>query len=173
MKKENIQLQHEEVKREKQLFPLCILANDINVPANIGSVFRIADALGIKKIYLSGSSPTPPNRKIKKTSRSTENAVAFEYQENALDIIEQLKSDDYLIVSLEITTDSTDIRKFKLNKSDKICLIIGAENMGIHQSLLDASDYTLHIPMFGQNSSMNVATACAIAVFELVKDFMD
>ena len=59
-----------------------------------------------------------------------------------------------------------------MKNTDKICLIVGSENAGVSQDLLNISDYTIHIPMFGQNSSMNVATACAIAVFELARKFM-
>lgn len=172
MNTENIQLDHSELQRESMSFPLCILANDIDVPMNVGSIFRIADAFGVQKIFLTGSSPVPPNSKIKKTSRSTEKAVKYEYIENALKIAGKLKENGYLIVSLEITTNSIDIRKFNVNKYDKICLIVGSENTGINQDLLNISDYTVHIPMFGQNSSMNVATACAIAVFELARRFM-
>ncbi|RKX61830.1 MAG: TrmH family RNA methyltransferase [Thermodesulfobacteriota bacterium] len=172
MKTANIQLEHNEFQREPIKFPLCILANDIDVPMNIGSIFRIADALGVQKIFLTGSSPVPPNNKIKKTSRSTEKAVEYEYKENALEVVDRLKQSGYLIVSIEITASSIDIRNFTTKKNDKTCLIVGAENAGVSQDLLDVSDYTIHIPMFGQNSSMNVATACAIAVFEFARKIM-
>lgn len=167
------QLEHGEVDKKNVKFPICVVANDFNVPMNVGSLFRLADALGISKLYLSGSSPTPPNRKINKTARSTTNFVAYEYVENALDTVIALKQEGYLIVSLEITKNSIDINNFKIENADKICLIIGSENQGIHQSLLDISDQVIHIPMFGKNSSMNVATASAIALFELVKQLSD
>jgi len=172
MKTANIQLEHNEFQRKPIKLPLCILANDIDVPMNIGSIFRIADALGVQKIFLTGSSSVPPNRKIKKTSRSTEKSVEYEYKENALEVVEQLKQSGYLIVSLEITASSIDIMEFTAKKVDKMCLIVGAENAGVSQDLLDISDHTIHIPMFGQNSSMNVATACAIATFEFARKFM-
>jgi tRNA G18 (ribose-2'-O)-methylase SpoU len=75
-------------------------------------------------------------------------------------------------VSLEITASSIDIREFTAKKVDKLCLIVGSENAGVSRNLLDIYDHTIHIPMFGQNSSMNVAAACAIAVFELDRKFM-
>ncbi len=171
MKIENKQLKHEEINWDKKRFPFSLLAHDIYTPSNVGSLFRIADALGIEKIYLSGTSPVPPHAKIKKTSRSTEKFIPFEYQENPLDIIKHLKQEDYQILSLEITSSSIDIREFKMTKSDKICLIIGAESFGVSPELLLESDTTLHIPMHGENSSMNVATACSIAVFELIKHY--
>lgn len=165
---ENVQLTHHEFKRTIQKFPLCIVVPDISVPMNVGSIFRIADALGVEKIWLTGTSPTPPNKKIRKTSRATEKAVAYEYVGNVLEVVHKLKEADYQIVSLEITSQSINIRDFEIDKGQKIALIVGAESAGVSSEVLSCSDVVVHIPMFGQNSSMNVATACAIAVFEVV-----
>ncbi len=171
-KQENIQLEHQEIERNKQRLPLCLLANDIFSPSNVGSFFRIADALGVEKIYLSGITPQPPNAKIRKTARSTEKVVPYLYQPDALEIIDTLKKDGYKIVALEITSISINIHDFKCSPSDKICLVVGAENTGVHPNILERADSTIHIPMLGQNSSMNVANACAIAVYELGKQFI-
>ena len=140
------QLAHDEIKKEIRKYPICLLANDINVPMNIGSLFRIADAFGVQKIYLCGNSPVPPNKKINKTARATVKAVDYEYQENALETVNILKKEEYIIVSLEITKHSIDIRNFNIQPTDKVCLIIGAESTGVEQQLLDASDAVIHIP---------------------------
>lgn len=138
---------------------------------NIGSLFRIADALGIEQIYLSGSSPLPPNPKIRKTSRATEQFVPYTYEHDPLTIINRLKSEGYLIVSLEITSSSIDIRELSLAGGEKLCLILGSECSGVAQQLLNVSDMTIHIPMRGHNSSMNVAMACSIASFEITQRY--
>ena len=131
----NIQLGHNDLQRKPSSFPIFILANDIADPMNVGSIFRITDALGIEKLFLTGRSPVPPNSKIKKTSRSTEKAVAYEYKENAIEVVNKLKESGCLIVSLEITTNSIDIREFVSKNTDKICLIVGSENTGVSQDL--------------------------------------
>jgi len=169
---ENIQLDHSHHHAKAKKYPVCFLAHDIDVPMNIGSLFRIADALGIEKIYLSGTSPVPPNSKIKKTSRSTEKYVPFSYEESPFDLVKRLKSEGYTIISLEITSSSLDIRELSISKSEKACLVLGSENSGVCQELLDTSDITIHIPMLGKNSSMNVATECSIATFEIIRRFL-
>jgi tRNA G18 (ribose-2'-O)-methylase SpoU len=171
-KTDNVQLTHRQVERLERKFPVCLLANDIEVPMNVGSLFRVADALGAEAVYLCGRSPTPPNSKLKKTSRSTEKYVPYVYRDNALDAVHELKARGYLIVSLELTSASVDIRRLSLRCDQKVCLVVGSENEGVPQVLLDASDYTVHIPMFGNNSSMNVAVACSIALFEIIKAYM-
>lgn len=165
----NIQLNHKHHGPARRRHKLCLLAPNMSSPENIGSLFRIADALGLEKIFLSGSSPCPPNPKIKKTSRSSEKYVPFEYHQKSLPLVKNLKEQGYVIISLEITSSSFDIRELYIKKDQKTCLILGSENTGISQELLDASDYTVHIPMLGQNSSMNVANACAIACWEIIR----
>ncbi len=163
----NVQLEHHHHSPSTRKYPVSLLAHNIDVPMNIGSLFRAADALGVEKIYLSGSSPTPPNGKIRKTSRATEKYVPFSYEKDPLDLIQKLKSDGYTIISLEITSTSIDIRELSINCDEKICLILGSENAGVSQEFLDVSDKTVHIPMLGHCSSMNVAIACSISIFEI------
>ncbi len=165
----NIQKEHDQHNASGIKLPICFLAHNISVPMNVGSLFRIADALGVEKIYLTGSSPTPPNSKIKKTSRSTEKFVDFSYEEDPVSRVKALKSDGYKIISLEITSSSEDIRTLSVVGGEKICLILGEESAGVCQELLDLSDKTVHIPVLGHNSSMNVAVACSIATFEIIR----
>jgi len=167
----NIQSDHDQHHSTLIKHPLCFLGHDIDVPMNVGSLFRIADALGVEKIYLSGTSIVPPNRKIKKTSRSTEKYVPYVYEKDPVRIIKTLKSSGYTIVSLEMTSASIDIKNLDVSKNEKVCLILGSEDTGVNQTLLALSDITIHIPMLGENSSMNVAVACSIAAFEITRQY--
>ena len=58
---------------------------------NIGSIFRLADAVVAKKIYLCGGTETPPNHRIKKASINTTEVVEWEYCESAVEAIEKVK----------------------------------------------------------------------------------
>ena len=170
----NTQLTHSEHKQSDKKFPLSIIANDITSPLNVGSLFRLCDAFGIKKLYLCGETPKPPNSKINKTSRATEKFVEYEYHADAETLVTELKNTGTLIVSLEITSMSIAIGsdKFKqaVNSPSPVCLILGSENTGISETLLSLSDITVHIPMYGNNSSMNVISAASIACYELTRE---
>ncbi len=173
--KQNAQLSHQEVIKNTHRFPICVLAHNIEIAGNVGSLFRIADAFGVEKLYLTGTTAVPPKYKIRKAARSADKRIPYTQAPSAIEAVTQLKSDGYIIISLEITTNSMDLRSFTQSHSrtheQAICLIIGSEQSGISQELLDCSDYTLHIPMFGENSSMNVATSCAIALYELIREY--
>lgn len=148
-------------------FELSLLLDNLTSPTNVGSLFRLADALGVSTIYLTGETQVPPNRKLSKVARSTERTVVYEYWQDGLAIIRQLKAARCTLVSLEITTQSIDLRRVDFSACNSICLIVGSEKKGIQASILALSDYTVHIPMLGGNSSMNVANASAIALFEI------
>lgn len=170
----NIQLTHADHKPSGRKFPLSIIANDISSTANVGSLFRLCDALGVEKLYLCGDTAVQPNSKINKTSRSTEKFVDYEYCENAKTLVTKLKASGSFIISLEITSSSIAISsdEFAKNISNKspVCLVLGAENAGVSEALLSLSDITVHIPMYGSNSSMNVISAASIACFEIIRE---
>ena len=165
----NTQLDHRAHRPASARHALCLLAHDVQRPANVGSLFRIADALGIEKIYLTGRSCTPAHPKARKAARTTEQRVPFVHAGDPLPIVAALKQAGYRIVSLEISSTSIDLAELPVAPGDRICLILGNERAGVRQSLLDASDATVHIPMCGENSSMNVASACAIATYVIAR----
>ncbi len=69
----------------------------------------------------------------------------------------------------KLAAQSVDLKTQDYGKMGKICLILGSEQSGVSPSLLEIADHTVHIRMLGLNSSMNVATACAIAVYEMTR----
>ena len=169
---DNRQLIHENHKTSSITFPLHIVASDINSPLNIGSLFRLCDALGIEKLYLCGSSATPPGTKINKTSRSTEKYVDYESGLDAATLITRLKNENFIIIALEISSTSLALNDSefisRLDKDKPVCLVLGSEKSGISDELLALTDMTTHIPMFGHNSSMNVISAASIASYCII-----
>lgn len=170
---DNIQLTHKAHQPSGKKFRLSIIANDMTSPLNVGSLFRLCDAMGIEKLYLCGKTPSPPNSKLNKTSRSAEKYVKFEIRENAESLVSQLKASGTYIVALEATTSSIALNSTAFSNAIKtrhpICLILGAENTGVSDRLLSLSDLTTHIPMHGYNSSMNVISAASIASYEIIR----
>ncbi len=164
----NLQLDHSS-HRGVGALPLRLLAHDVGIAANVGALFRLADALGVEHVHLSGASPVPPDPKIRKTSRSAERHVAWSYDADPLAVVAALKGQGWRVVSLELSTRSVALDTLPVAPGDRVCLVLGAEDAGVCQALLDASDATVHIPMRGHNSSMNVAAACAIATYEIAR----
>ncbi|HKK11738.1 MAG TPA: TrmH family RNA methyltransferase, partial [Flavobacteriaceae bacterium] len=79
--------------------PLIVVLDNVRSLNNIGSVFRTCDAFLIKKIYLCGITATPPHKDIHKTALGSTDAVAWEYTENIMDLVQRLKSENIKVVS--------------------------------------------------------------------------
>lgn len=175
--KQDTQLTHEDHPRSVERFRLSIITNDISSPLNVGSLFRLSDALGIERLYLCGDTATPPNSKIRKTSRCTEDHVDYEKTGDAVELCQQLKASGHKIVALEITRNSLDIGSDEfceaITGDRPLCLLLGSEKKGIDEALLSLADITIHIPMRGNNSSMNVVTAAAIACYQITRSMAD
>lgn len=166
-----MQLNHYNTNFKKKSFPIILVSENVTNAPNIGSLFRISDAFGIEKLILCGETISF-GRKLTKTSRATEKVIEYTFCNSALEVIETLKNKGYQIVSLEITNNSKALHTFKFSKEKPIALIIGDENFGISESVLNLSDAVIHIDMYGQNSSMNVVQAANIALYEIIKQLL-
>ncbi|MCL3780416.1 TrmH family RNA methyltransferase [Prolixibacteraceae bacterium JC049] len=163
------QLTHEQTKIDRKTFPVTIVCDDIIISENVGAMFRVAEALGAEQLILMGQTSVPPNRKIRKASRSTDRFVPFEYAENKVEAIEKLKDKGYRLVGVEITNDSIPLTNYKIPANQPIALVMGAEKYGISDEVLPLLDECVIIEMFGQNSSMNVVSALSIALYEVTR----
>lgn len=164
-----IQHSHDTTNFEEKKFPIVLLLDEVLSPANIGSIFRLADAFNVEKIIFCGSPVDLESNRMKRTARSTIDSVAHEQVEDVMETCRALSQDGYLMMALEIAQDSEPIQNVDFSKIKKVALILGNENSGIKENLLAQADKKLHINMFGKNSSMNVAQATGIALFEITK----
>ena len=163
------QLTHSETINLSKTFPLVVLCENFLSPENVGMTFRICEAMGVEHLYLTGSSPNLPNRKVVKAARSAHKQVPYSHQLDTAGLLQQLKQDGYTLIGLEITNQSKDIRSFDFKSSEKIAFVAGAERYGISAATLQVLDGTVHIPMYGVGTSMNVVTALSIGLYEITK----
>ena len=153
----------------------CILVLDnIRSVANVGSIFRTADCLGVSKIILVGTTPTPIDRfgrKRKdfiKVSLGAENFVPWEYTTEVRPLLNRLKKEGYKVIALEQDKKSIKLKNSSTSQVDKFVFIVGNEVDGIPRSLLGKCNEIIEIPMRGQKESMNVSVATGIALFNLI-----
>lgn len=152
-------------RRDQDIF---LIMENIQYARNVASLFRTAEAAGVKKIILTGISQKPPfGKDLKKASRSSEESVAWEYVESTGKAIQNLKKQGFFVIAVELTDSSVDVSKIKeiIGNKNKICFVLGSEVYGIKNSTLDKVDKSLFIPMYGKNASLNVTAAGAIVLF--------
>src|SRR3990167_1515768 len=118
---------------------LILILLDIRSLHNVGAIFRTADAMGVKKIYLAGYTPGPYDMfgKLRK-----------DFAKNAGALIKKLKSEKVFIASLEQSKNSVPLSN-QIAKS-WIALVLGNEVHGIPKNILRKSDAVLEIPKIGR-----------------------
>ncbi len=158
-------LKPEEFKQAEKS-PLIIILDNIRSLNNIGSVFRTSDAFLIKKIYLCGITARPPHKDIHRTALGATETVEWEYFENTLDAVEQLKKEGIKIVSIEQAEGSISLQDFQPGKNQTYALIFGNEVKGVQQEVVNASDYCVEIPQFGTKHSFNIAVSTGIVLWD-------
>ena len=147
--------------------PLIIVLDDIRSLHNIGSVFRTSDAFLIEKIILCGITATPPNKEIHKTALGATETVAWEYHENVLEVIENLKKENVITLAIEQVESSIFLQEFQVEKNKKYALVFGNEVYGVAQEAVAICDGCIEIPQLGTKHSLNIAVSAGIVVWDL------
>tara|TARA_R110002073_G_scaffold123234_1_gene266739 strand:- start:36624 stop:37151 length:528 start_codon:yes stop_codon:yes gene_type:complete len=147
--------------------PLIVVLDNIRSLNNVGSVFRTSDAFLIEKIYLCGITATPPNKEIHKTALGSTESVAWEYREDTLELIEELKKKGVVVASIEQAENSTMLDKFLPEADKKIAVVLGNEVKGVQQEVVSASDYCIEIPQLGTKHSLNISVSCGVVLWDL------
>ncbi|MGB6267920.1 MAG: RNA methyltransferase [Olleya sp.] len=147
--------------------PIIIVLDNIRSLNNIGSVFRTSDAFLVEKIYLCGITATPPHKDIHKTALGSTDTVTWEYVENTLELVEQLKVEGYKVASIEQAENATMLDDFKVENNQKYALIFGNEVKGVSQEVVFASDVVIEIPQFGTKHSLNISVSCGVVVWDV------
>lgn len=145
---------------EKPFFLLLDLLKD---PQNVGSLLRVADAVGLHGVIL-------PDRRSVSVTPAVVNASsgAIEHLNvvqvnNLVNAMKELKAHDVWLVGLDIGPDVPPIDRTDLNMA--LGLVLGSEGEGMRRLVRDNCDMLLSLPMRGQVASLNVATVGSIALY--------
>lgn len=147
---------------------------DIVDTTNVGAIFRSAAALGIDAVLLTPSCSDPLNRRTVRVSMGTVFQVPWTYLgENISDWpgkgLTFLHERGFASCAMALWNNSVSIDDECLKKEDKLAIILGTEGAGLKRETIEQSTYTVKIPMQHGVDSLNVASASAVAFWELRK----
>jgi tRNA G18 (ribose-2'-O)-methylase SpoU len=152
--------------------PRIVLAlEELADPDNVGAVFRNAAAFGAAGVLLSPGCADPLYRKAIRVSMGATLSTPFSRTEWA-DGLAALRGAGYALVALtpDRRADAIDVAAARGVPSRRLALIVGAEGAGLSQESRAAADLWVRIPMAPGADSLNVATACGIALHRLTVD---
>lgn len=146
---------------------LAILLQSVEYPANVGSIFRLADGAGVSEMILTGITPTPPHPTIEKIGRAKSKNVNWRYEKDPLEAANSLKNEGYQLVALELVGEAIPYHVYTY--PDRTCLVVGHEDHGLTKAMLDICDSAVFIPMYGKGRSHNVHAALAIVLYHALQ----
>lgn len=142
------------------------ILDGITDPQNLGAIIRSAAAFGISGIILPEKSSCKITSTVVKTASGGLEHIAIYIVKNLSQAIEHIKNFGFWVYAFcesgEKTLCQTDLQ-------GKICLILGAEGMGIRHLVKKNADFIIKIPTNNNFSTLNVAASAAIAFFEIAK----
>lgn len=151
---------------------IAVLENVMN-PTNVGAIIRSAAALNMDAVLLTPGCSNPLYRRAIRVSMGTVFQIPWTFIDEKeagvwpQDGMRYLKSLGYSIASMALHDESVDIDDERLQREEKLAVILGTEGEGLSDETIVASDYTIKIPMGHGVDSLNVAAASAVAFWEL------
>lgn len=150
--------------------PIVLVLDRIIDTYNIGSLFRLGDAIAAKKMYLCGKMEYPPSSRIHKAAVGTENWMPWEKTISTLQTVKKLKKEGVQIIAIEQDKKSIDYRNLSFQKIKfPVAIICGNETYGIEKEVLNEADLIVELPMLGINNSFNVWGSTAVIAYKLLE----
>ena len=135
---------------------------------NVGSLFRNAAALGADAVLLGPSCADPLYRKAIRTSMAAVLTMPFAPADPWPEVLQELRAAGWATVAMTPTPSATPISDVRNAMRQQRCaVVVGHEGEGLTPDALASCEYLVRIPMAGGTDSLNVATAAAIALYEI------
>jgi len=150
---------------QRQRMPVVALFDNIRSMFNVGSMFRTADGAWLEEVIICGYTACPPRKEIAKTALGAEHSVPWRHIPNAVEALRALKKRGYVAVALEHTTQSRSYTQ--VDYDFPLVFVVGNEGVGIQDDIVKECDFAVELPQYGMKSSMNVAVAFGIMLYEV------
>ena len=145
-----------------------IVLEHVSDADNVGSIFRNAAAFHLDGILLGPSCTDPLYRKAIRTSMGASLMLPFAEIGPWPDAINRLQDAGFATIALTPRASAPLIRNIATTTAgQRTALVLGHEGAGLSDAVLQACDYQARIPVAPEVDSINVATAAAIALYEL------
>lgn len=151
------------VAEERQEKPFILLLDLLQDPQNVGSMMRVADAVGVHGIVLQERRGVSVTSSVSAASSGAVEHLHIAQVTNLVNAMKQLKDNDVWMVGLDIGPNIPPLDKTDLDLS--LGLVLGSEGDGLRRLVRDTCDLLVTLPMRGRVGSLNAATAGSVALY--------
>jgi 23S rRNA (guanosine2251-2'-O)-methyltransferase len=152
--------------------PIYLVLDNVLDTYNIGSLFRLADAVAAEKLFICGDTEYPPSSRIHKAAVGTEEWVPWQKSDSITRVIELLKRKGVQIVVVEQVLNATPYTLLPTRLEFPCAIVVGNETDGVSKEALNLADVIVELPMFGVNKSFNVWGSAAIVAYKAIESLI-
>ncbi len=149
---------------------LTVVMENIHDPHNVSAMLRTCDAVGAMEVQLVYTDEEFPDIG-KKSSASAKKWVERKRYKNIAECYTKLRKDGFIVYATRIGAESK--TPYQLDLTQKVALVFGNEHRGVSDEAAQLADGLVQIPMFGMIESLNVSVACAVLLYEAVRQRKD
>ncbi|HEV2754682.1 MAG TPA: RNA methyltransferase [Actinomycetota bacterium] len=142
--------------------PLVVALDEVGNPGNLGTVVRTADAAGADAVAVAGASADPGDPAAVKASMGT----VFSTPVATATLDEVLAWSRAAGLAVVATSARASVPHWEATFPERCLLLFGSEARGLPADVVDAADLAVRIPQVGAASSLNLAAAAAILIYE-------
>ena len=151
---------------EKSNTQFVLILDQINDVRNFGAIIRTAEISGVDGIIIQNSSSAPVNSDTIKTSAGAIFNIPICKVNHIKDAIYHLQSMNISIIS---ASEKSEKNIYDVDLKVPLAIIMGSEQKGINKSVINLSNESVKLPMYGKIESLNVSVACGIFLYEVVR----
>ena len=145
---------------------LTVVLEDIHDPHNVSAILRTCDAVGVAEVQLIYTQEEFP-KLGKKSSASAKKWVEHRNFKSVKECYGRLREEGFSVFATHLGKRTTPL--FSLSLVGKAALVFGNEHRGVSEEAASLADDNFMIPMFGMIQSLNVSVACAVSLYEAMR----
>ncbi len=161
-----------------------VILEDVRSLYNVGAVMRVCDGAGVSRLIACGITPHPSqgrdderrgpvaaraDRELRKTALAAYDTVRVEHAPTAAEAIARVRGEGAAVVAAEAALEAPSIWDAPTLGASRLAVVFGHETEGLSSETLKLADAVVRIPMYGAGRSLNVATAVAVVLYEVLR----
>ncbi len=155
---------------KKDKTPLFLLLDQLSDVRNFGAIIRTAECTGVDGIIIQKKGAAPVTADTIKTSAGAAFKVPIAKVDHIKDAVFYLQASGIKVIA---ATEKTDNTIYDVSFKTPTAIVMGSEDRGISPSIIKAADNAAKLPLLGEIESLNVSVACAVFLYEAVRQRMD
>ncbi len=143
--------------------PFFLMLDGVSDVRNFGAVARTAECVGIQALIIPTKGSAQINADAIKTSAGALHTLPVCRESSLLQSIELMQNSGIKVVA---ATEKTETSIYDLDLNSPLCIVVGAEDVGISNEILKRADALAQIPLKGKIGSLNVSVAAGVFMYE-------